>query len=178
MPLGRNALLDVTVERALFERSGAPHFYLHVRVTNVSDHPIGVDLRALHEVFYPNQWGASNERHRTVIDERRLSVPPLDAGAQTTLLEDYRAGRLTAAAAGAPLDYYVEFNASGRADVEKQASGYRFVLVAMDGRLRVADGSMALQLGPPAADEGRDCAIDAPVAWRAVPAGAVVVGER
>jgi hypothetical protein len=178
MPLGRNAVVDVAVERALFERPRAPHFYVHVRVSNVSGHPVGVDLRARHEVFYPNQWGPSNELHRMSIDERRIPVPPLDAAAQTKILADHRAGRLTVVAAGATLDYYVEFNASGRADVEKQQPGYRYVLVVMDGRLRVTDGSTALQIGPPAADDDRDCAVEAAVAWRVVPAGAVVVGER
>lgn len=107
-----------------------------------------------------------------------LPVPPLDGAARTKLVEDHRAGLLTVVAVGSTLDYYVEFNASGRADVEKQAAGYRYVLVVMDGRLRVTDGSTALQIGPPAADSDRDCAVEAPVAWRVVPAGALVVGER
>jgi hypothetical protein len=178
MSLGRNALVDVAVERALYERPGAPHFYVHVLVSNVSGRPVGVDLRTLHEVFYPNQWSPSNELHRTVIDERRIPVPPLDAAAEARLLADHRAGLLAVAAPGATLDYYVEFNASGRADVEKQQTGYRYVLVVMDGRLRVTDGSASLQLGPPEADADRDCAVEAPVAWRTVPAGPVVVGER
>jgi hypothetical protein len=105
-------------------------------------------------------------------------VPPLDAAAQAKLLADHRAGLLTAVAAEATLDHYVEFNASGRADVEMQQRGYRYVLVVMDGRLRVTDGVAALQIGPPADDNDRDCAVEAPVAWGVVPSGAVVVGDR
>src|SRR5262249_19999668 len=152
---------------------GDPHFYVRVRVSNVAGRPIGVDLRALHEVFYPNQWGVASGPHRVDVNERRLPVPPLDAAAQAKLLADHRVGLLTTVAAGVTLDYYAEFNASGRADVEKQQPGYRYVLVVMDGRLRVTDGSTAVQIGPPAADQDRDCAVDAPVVWRVVPAGAV-----
>lgn len=59
-------------------------------------------------------------------------------------------------AAGASVDYYVAFTASERAEVERQAAGYRYVLVVIDGHLRATDGSSVLQLGPPRKDSDRD----------------------
>jgi hypothetical protein len=179
MPFGRNALVDVTVACALFERPLAPHFYARVRVANVAGRPVGIDLRGPFDVFYPNQWGTSSAPYRADVNERVLSPAPLDPAAQRRLLADHRAGSLTTVPTGEALDYYVEFNAGGRAEVEgAEREGLPYVLLIMDGRLLVTDGSIALQMTAPGGFGERDCAMAAPVVWRVVPAGAVVVDGR
>jgi hypothetical protein len=176
--IAKGPSLEVSVERALYELSGAPHFFVHVRLTNLGPRTIGLDLRREHGVFYPNQWGASDELHRGVIDEARMLFPPLDDAARTGLAADFRAGVLARAARGATVEYYVEFNASSRADVDEQARGYRFILVAMDGVIRWSDGSSAEQVRPPDDDDAaREVTVPAPVVWRSVPSGALVVRD-
>lgn len=165
--------VTVAVERALYERPGAPHFFVHVRVTN--DRPINLaaDLRSYFEVFYANQWSASDLEHRDVIDERRRVLPILDEAAMLRASHDR--GSLTEIAHGRSLDYYSEFNGSSRAEVDAQAVSAKWVLVAMDGQLRVSDGIAVQRLVPD--DATREVAIAAPVAWPTVPAGATVLSN-
>jgi hypothetical protein len=167
----RGAPIAVSVERALYELPGAPHFFVHVRVS--AGPGARVDLRKYHQAFYPNQWGPSDETHRSVIDEMRQTFAPLDDAARARLVADARAGLLAAA----PLDYYVEFNASARADVDAQARGHRYVLVVMDGELLVSDGVSATQVLPPQDDTAREITVPAPVAWHTVPDGARIVRD-
>ncbi|AKU99140.1 hypothetical protein AKJ09_05804 [Labilithrix luteola] len=175
--VAHGASVDVGVERALFEQPGAAHFFVHVRITNKSDAPVGVDLRNYNEVFFPNQWGASDESHRTVTDERRLVVSPLGAEAKAAIEADYRAGKLTNVQPGASVDYYRDFNASSRDEVGAQAKGARYVLVSLDGQLNVTNGTSAERVVPRPEDDARVMAIDAPVEWQRVPSNAVVIAH-
>jgi hypothetical protein len=164
--IARSPAVTAEVERALYESPGSPHFFVHVRVTNTAGRPLGMDLRKWAQVLYPNQWGASKVDHREVIDERRVILGPFDAA---PTIADFRAGALAKAAIGASLDYYAEFNASGRPDVDSQATE-RWVVVVMDGQLRWSDGDIAERLVPD--ESSREIAISAPVGWKPIPAGA------
>jgi hypothetical protein len=168
----------VDVERALYETTGTNHFFVRVRVTNTSQAEVGVDLRAYHQVFYPNQWGASPTEHRTVIDETRLVVGPLDTASAAALLADDRAGSFTRIAAGTTLEYFDEFNASSRADVDAQTGSNPYVIVTMDGQLRLSDGTVAERVLPSGDDGSREVAIHAPIAWKPIPPGARVIVDR
>jgi hypothetical protein len=164
----------VSAERALYERPGAPHFFVHVRVRNGGAGPIGVDLRKYFEVFYPNQWGAAHIDHRQIIDERRVVLPAFDAAAKQATIADYRAGAFATIAQGDRLDYYVEFNASGRPEVDAQAT-LPWLIVAMDGQLRFSDGTIAGRLE--IREAARELAIPAPIAWKTVPDHARVIAD-
>ena len=164
--IARDAGVIVAVEHVLYETAGDPHFFVRVRIESARG--VAVDLRNYHEVFYPNQWGASETPQRTEINERRRVLPPFDPA---PVLADHAAGTLTPIAAGGTLDYYEEFNASGRADVDAQTRGAVFVIVTMDGQLRVSDGKTAERLAP-SSDAAREVAIPTPVVWKSIPAGA------
>lgn len=173
--LGGSTTVVVEVERALYERPGTPHFFVHVRVINKGATPLGIDLRSRFGVFYPNQWGASAQLHRAAIDETRAVFAPLNAAAEASIAAAYRAGLLTSVPAGSSVDYYEDFNASERRDVDAQARGFRYVLVVMDGQLSATDGTRTERLAPQ--EDAREVAIDAPVVWRRVPTGAIVLQE-
>jgi hypothetical protein len=132
---------------------------------------VGVDLRARPDLLYPNQWGASDTDHRTVIDERRLVLPPFDANAEARVKSEHASGVLTPIAAHGALDYFVEFNASGRGDVDAQVKGHPYVLISLDGRLKASDGATAWEIRP-----NGDVVFPAPIAWSKVPDGARVAG--
>jgi len=176
--IARSDHVRVDVERALYETTGTNHFFVRVRVRNPSKADVGVDLRTYHQVFYPNQWGAAATEHRIEINERRLVVGPLDTATTAAILADYRAGSFTPIAAGTALEYFEEFNASSRADVDAQAGSNPYVIVTMDGQLRLSDGMVAERVRPSIDDGSRDIAIHAPVAWKSIPDGAHVIVDR
>jgi hypothetical protein len=164
------------VERALYQTPGSKHFFVHVRIVNETASLLAVDLRPYFGVLYPNQWGASRTPRREVIDEARAVPQALDAASRAKLLVDFRAGVLTRISAHGSVDYYRDFNASSRADVEVQAQGHPYVIVAMDGKLDVTDGVDVerVLLGD---DTSRELLLEVPVRWAQVPAGATVLAD-
>jgi hypothetical protein len=176
--IAKSRQAEVLVERALYEKPGAPHFFVHVRVVNETASVLGVDLRPYSGVYYPNQWSPSRTPRRGVIDERRLASQPLDAAARAEILDDFGAGFLTRISARGSVDYYRDFNASSRADVEAQSRSDRYLILVMDGRLDVADDANAERILPPQDDSAREVALDVPVRWAQVPAGAIVLADR
>ncbi len=170
--VARAAEIEVAVERALYERPASPHFFIHVRITNHRATDIGVDLRRYFEVFYPNQWGASQLDHRDVIDEERKVLSTFDDAAETRRSREHG---LTAVRRGESVDYYSEFNASNRGEVDLQAASAKFVIVAIDGQLAVADEGHAQRLTPN--DAMREVPVPAPVAWKTIPTGAKILTD-
>ncbi len=170
--IAHGTAISVAVERALYERQGAPSFFVRVRVTNAGSTDVRVDLRKYHEVFYPNQWGASASDHREVIDERRMVLPPFDPAA---LIADFPSSVLTKIPAGQSLDYFEAFNASSKAEVDAQSKSTAWVIVTMDGQLKITDGAHAERLVSD--DNERDVAIRAPVEWKTIPPGAVLISD-
>jgi hypothetical protein len=182
--LAKGPHAQVLVERALYDGpvalSGARRFFMHVRIVNETASALGVDLREYDGAFYPNQWGASETPRRQVINEVRMTPQPLDATTRTKLLADLGAGLLTRIPARGSLEYYRDFNfnyAAPRAEVDLQARGYPYVIVAMDGKLDVSDG-VEVERVLPADDEAREVLLEVPVRWGQVPAGAIVIKAR
>jgi hypothetical protein len=199
--VARGRLADALVERVLYERHGATHFFVHVRIVNKTASELGAALgvplvtaasdagpasrttNATHNVYfgvlYPNQWGASDTPHRMVVDEARLSPHPLDAATRAAFVGASVRGVTPHVPASGWLDYYRDFNASARSDVDAQSRGHRYVLIVMDGHFDVTDGLEVERVAPPENDDAaREVAIDMPVAWKMVPADSFVLSER
>jgi len=173
------SLIEVSVERALYEEPAHPRFYVRVRVRNLGPTALGIDLRSYHGIFHPNQWLASTSPHRGSVDERRfLPLGPLDQAEQAATVAAHRAGSLTAVPAQGAVEYYRDFNRSSRNDVDAQARGVPYVLVVIDGQIRATDGRVVERLGAPLTDAPREIAVPAPVRWARVPAGALVMRDR
>ncbi|MBI5499819.1 MAG: hypothetical protein HY907_06225 [Deltaproteobacteria bacterium] len=171
---GRLGTLEV--ERRLYERAGSELFFVRFRIVNSTGGPIGVDLRDYDTVAYPNQWGGLNEDHRTVIDEGRAVARPLDEARRADLVEAFARGELAVAAPGAAVEYFREFNASGRADVD--AAGAPWLFVSLSGQIFLSDGRDAesLALDWDSADVANtDLVLATPLDWAVVPGGARVV---
>lgn len=168
-------MLAVRVERRLYEQAGNPHFLIRVRVDNHSAHTLGVDLRDYWAVVYPNQWGPLREDHRSVIDEARALPELLDAARCADMRTAFASGDLTAVPPAGSVEYYREFNASGRADVDRQATE-RYLFVSMAGQVLYSDGTRCDHLVA-AEPGGSDLVMTTPVPWGEVPADARVIGE-
>lgn len=174
--LGAAGDLEAAAARVLYEVDGQPHFYLRFRVSNRGDRPLGVDLRSYHEVLYPNQWGWSHEPQRSVIDETRAVFPPPTAQRADELRAAFKAGALILVPAHGQLEFYRDFNASGRADVERDPAEY--LLIALDGQLLASDGAAVLQLRIGDDEAARVLALPAPLEWRRVPPAAITLTDR
>jgi len=177
--VGKGDLAAVDVERALYEKTGERHFLVRFRVTNLADRPIAADLREYSKVIYPNQWGKSDSDHRLAIDERRMVYQELPEADRTRLLADFGARRLTNIPAGKSIDYYREFNASARADVDRSQGKY--LIVSLDGELRLTDGAKVEQFSCDwnhgRTVEQTDLVIPMPVPWKTVPADGYIVRD-
>jgi len=174
--LGAAGDLEAAAAQELYEVAGQPHYYVRFRVSNRGARPLGVDLRSYHEVLYPNQWGWSPEAQRSVIDETRAVFPPPTAQRSAELRAAFAAGALTLVPAHGALEFYRDFNASGRADVERDPAAW--LLIALDGQLLASDGEQVLQLRVGDDEATRMLALPAPLQWRQVPAGAITLSDR
>lgn len=164
------ALVEVEVERAVYDAGEPQHFYVRVRVRNLTPTPVAIDLRARRPGLYVNQWEVSDLDHRTVIDEGRAIQAPLDNAARTELRAAMPSGGLTTIPAAGALELYGSFNASGRPVID--ATPGRWLVLAVDGRVAVTDGARVDDLRIGDDEAGRVVAIPTPLAWRPLPAGA------
>lgn len=176
-PLVQRHGVSVQVERRLYERGGSKHFFVHVRIQNRRHVRIGVDLRDYWSVVYPNQWGALRSPHRTVIDERRARPKPLDAAGCAARKRAFSAGSaLSFVRPGGAVDYFREFNASGRADVNRQAT-LGFLFVSLAGQIDWTDGLRCETL-PVGGPGDSDLILTTPIPWGQVPQAAHTVDPR
>lgn len=140
-------LVDVEVERVVYDAGEPQHFHGRVQVRNLTATPVAIDLRGRRPGIYVNQWEVSDRDHRTVVDEERVSQAPLDAAAPAELRAAMASGGLTTIPAGGALDRYGSFNASGRLAVD----------AARTDDLRIGDD-----------EADRVVAIRTPLAWQPV----------
>ena len=158
----------VRIESDLYEKENHPNYFIHVELRNQTPHEIGVDLSDKWMVFYPNQWGGSDLDYRTVIDERAIVPKRLDTRSRTRLIEAFKSKQLTVLPPSKSVDYFTNFNASGRKDI--QAAKGKFILISIKGQLWFTDGSEVWDEQP-----GRDLAIEKPVTWKTIPGNAIVI---
>ena len=160
----------IRVQPVLYEKKGHPNFFIRVELQNQTSRDIGVDLSEKWMVVYPNQWGGSERNRRDVISERSLIPKKLDAQLRARLIDAFRSKRLTMLPPGKNVDYYTNFNASGRKDVEAAAG--KFILVSIKGQLWFTDGANVWDDQP---GFDRDLVIQKPVKWAIVPENAIVI---
>jgi hypothetical protein len=125
-----------------------------------------------------NQWSAIDTAERTIIDESREIRAAFNDEDQASLVKAFHAGKLVRIPAGNSVVYYCPFigedRASNRAAVDKLHT--KFVILSMDGELRVTDGkqSESLRCGEPGE---ADVSIARPVPWHTVPSGGRIVSN-
>jgi hypothetical protein len=107
-----------------------------------------------------------------------LPPPPLDDEELARLTDALHQMTLTLVSPYQSVDYYRDFNASTRADVEAQSRGARYVLLVMDGHVDLTDGTTVDRILPLADDAAREVAIAVPVEWKEIPPSAKVIADR
>jgi len=168
--LGQTDLARFKVEKALYEKAGEPFCFVRVRVTNVSDRAIGVDLRGWMAV-YPGYFGKSDTEHNNFFKQVRMYHAALDQPKRAELLADFAAGRLTVIPAGKSVDYYREYIERAKVEKVDKAAG-KYLIISMDGEQILTDGKKVEQfLGAGQEGANTDLAILSPVPWKTIPAG-------
>jgi hypothetical protein len=163
-------LAAVSVERALYRGAGS-RFYIHVRIDNRVGSPIWVPVSDYTQSIYPMQWERSQLDHREVIDELREPHIPLD---RDRIREELLKGSMTRLQAAGRIDVYREFY--GEAYQAVDAAPGRWVLVALDGRVLVTDGTRVDDLTVGEDEASRLLVVPAaPLVWQKLPTHARVI---
>ncbi|MBN1433903.1 hypothetical protein JW921_04030 [Candidatus Fermentibacterales bacterium] len=171
LPVVEGEMASVLMEPVLYEAPSASGcFFVRIAVLNRTEGFLGVDLRDYWQLLRPVQYVGSDEAELTVIDICAPVPPELTPELEASILEDYSFNQLRGIAAGASREYYVDFNAAGRVDIEALPNEWLFL--GMSGWLWLTDGIRVEQLHP---DEGFvHVRLELPAAWRSVPPGSVV----
>ncbi len=172
----------VSVEKALYEKTGRPDFFVHVVVGNkLAGSKIGLDLSDRVNTLYPNQYEMNEQKTRGVINERRYGGLPMDDAMRERLKAEYASKTLHLIQPKGTLDYYIGFNGGGRKDFEEKIG--RFCILTMDGELRFTDGRKTHVLSVRRIERmdekvgDREVALRTPIVWKLVPDQAIVVGD-
>jgi hypothetical protein len=143
--LFRGELASVAIEPNLFQIDPSPRLFMGIRISNLTDQTIGVDLTRPFDIIYPNQIGLSSKDHREIVDERRLIIGDAPDGAlRRVILADFHNHRLAEIQPKASLVYYREFFGGDRTNHKLahevgELSG-SFLVMALDGRLLLTNG--------------------------------------
>jgi hypothetical protein len=180
--VAKGKLAEVAVERALYESAPADPFLIHMRVTNLTDRQLGIDLRDRWSAIYPNLWGYQPRRERGNIDEIRIIHKSLTNKEKAQLKGAFAAGKLTSIPAKQSVDYFQIFNSSSAQDVKNEAQD-KYLMISLGGEQLITDGKTVEQLslerkyGPKPGPDQTSLTIPTPVPWKALPAEARVIGK-
>jgi hypothetical protein len=178
----RGRLAKVDVERTLYERRKDEDCFIAVRVTNVANRPIGVDLRTFWNLIYPNSWGFSKTPAPELVDEERIVRQPISAADKKRLLLDYSDHRLTTVMPQRSITYLRGFTIGRNIRKEVDSAGNQYLIIGLDGALQITDGQTTEEMTFPANEEGADSArwvaIQLPAIWQTVSQNSLVVEER
>lgn len=164
----KNSRVEILIDKTLYEQDAHSNFFIHVGIVNRTTEAIGVDLRDPWRIAYPNQWGGSDKDHRLIIYEIAMNPTKLDSASRQELMSAFRASKLQIVPPGQTVQYYTNFNSSGRSDIDMSEG--QFVLISIKGQLFFSDGQIVW-------DEKLNCdfPIRKPVTWRIIPKNSTVV---
>ena len=176
------SLAKVEVEQSLYERRKDEDCFIAVRATNVTNRPIGVDLRNFWKVIYPNSLGFSKTPTPELIDEERLIREPMSAAAKLKLMGDYSAKGLVVILPHGSITYFRGFTFGHKRRAEIDSSVYEYLAIGLDGALQMTDGLTTEEVIFPINDNdvepARWVVIRLPATWQTVPKDSLVVEHR
>lgn len=92
--LASGRLAQIHAEAALYQAGDTTRCFIHVRISNTTSAPLGVDLTDDWNIVYPNQWTVSPEPRRLLVDETEIPPRPLTSTERRRLREQYRSNGL------------------------------------------------------------------------------------
>ena len=150
-----------------------------VRITNMANRLVGVDLRKFWNVTYPNSWGFSKTPAPGLVDEERTIREPMSAADEKKLKLDYSEKRLTTITPHRSITYFRGFTIGRNIRKEIDSAGNQYLIIGLDGTLQLADGRTTEEMIFPVSDEATGGArwvlIRLPATWQTVPPNSLVV---
>jgi len=178
----RGHLAKVDVDRALYERGKDEDCLIAVRVTNVTNRSVGVDLSKFWNVLYPNSWGSSNTPAPELVDEERWIREPISEKDKKRLMQDFSNHRLTTIVPHRSITYFREFTIGHNIRKEIDSVTNPYLIVGLDGVLEMTDGhrveEVIFPMNSAGAERARWVVIRLPAVWETVPQDSVIVEEH
>src|SRR5215469_17889182 len=178
----QSRLAKVEVGRTLYERGKDEDCFIAVRVMNLTNRPVGVDLRKFWDVIYPNSWGFSTTPAPELVDEERRIREPISKEDNKRLMLDYADRRLTTVMPHRSFTYFRGFTFGRNIRKEIESAGNQYLIIGLDGVLEMTDGQTTEEIIFPLNDERAESvrwvAIRLPAIWEMVPQDALVVEEH
>ena len=172
-------LANVEVARTLYERGKDEDCFIAVRVTNLTDRPVGADLHKFWNVIYPNSWGSSKTPEPELVDEKRRIREPISEEDKARLMFDYLNHRLTTVMPDRSITYFRAFTFGRNLRKEIDSAGNQYLIIGLDGVLDITDGQTTEEIIFPENDEKAERArwvvIRLPATWETVPQDSLVV---
>jgi len=172
-------LAKVEVDRTIYERRKDEGCFIAVRITNLSNHGVGVDLRKFWNVIYPNSRGFSKTPAPELVDEERMIREPMSSADKKKLMLDYADNRLTTILPHRSIVYFRGFTFGHNLRKEIDSAGYEYLIIGLDGALQMTDGfileEVIFPMNDGAAESARWVAIRLPAIWQTVPNNSLVV---
>lgn len=167
----------VSVERAIYKKSGRDRFFVRVKIDNLTKEKLGFENTNRYTVFYPNQWAEAETPRRQVISEMRRNQNEFTEAERHRLIIKYcdaKEKNIIKLAPHSTYEYFISFNSG---DYKKaEAVKLPYMIVVMDGRIGFTDGKAVQTLRR----DMNDCVlgevpIATPVQLREMPAKANVL---
>ena len=175
-------LAKMEVDRTLYQRRKEEDCFIAVRLTNVTNRSVGVDLRKFWNVIYPNSWGFSETPAPGLVEEERIIREPMSVADKNRLMLDYSDKRLTTIVSHSSITYFRGFTIGRNIRKEIDSAGKQYLIIGLDGDLRITDGQtteeMMFATGDEGADGARWVAIQLPATWQTVSHNSLVVERR
>ncbi len=150
----------------LYESAGRTDvFFTRFQVRNESGSDIGVDLGGGDTRIRPIQYSGIDAPEMSVINIISPTAPVVSDSLAEAEASAWAGGALFTIGPGDPIEYYGEFDGSGREEID--ALGCRWLMIAYGGWITVTDGSATEVVAP----EGGFVYIPArfPVTWAGMP---------
>ncbi len=170
--LGVVGPVRVAVEAAVYAApGGGDKFTVRIRVTNVGDRPLGLDLA---ECVFPAAVGVARARRLPVHPNGiRAGAPVLSPAAERALVDAFDS--LTPLAPGESLEYFPKKSPNTRARLDQQRGTHVHIFFA--GRLLATDGDVVYL--PSCSSDGGQLGnwlrLPRPWTWKKLPADALLI---
>jgi hypothetical protein len=117
-----------------------------------------------------------------LVEEERIIREPMSVADKNRLMLDYSDKRLTTIVSHCSITYFRGFTIGRNIRKEIDSAGKQYLIIGVDGDLRITDGQtteeMMFATGDEGADGARWVAIQLPATWQTVSHNSLVVERR
>lgn len=171
----KGQLVELKVDKVIFHSSTNINFSMKFTLKNISNKPIGIDLKDYWKVVHPNQWGVYKKPYREVVDESQI-IPDKKID-KAEIFKKFKDKSLTILNPNETIEYYQDWNGSGEKIDLKNKDEY--LIISFDGQLLITDGEQVEHLTlNEAEEEKRVVVLNYPIIHKQIPEKALIIKEK